>query len=1070
MVITHKVSAKRRNGAVLTGVASLLLTVSAPSVLADEVNKALQNEDVEVIEVSGVRSSLENALNVKRGASSIVDAISATDMDALPALDLGDALQALPGIQLNSNDEGRQSTISLRGLSSGFVKTTAFGQSIATPSAASNVSQVGAGNPFAAYEGGVFDGVTVIKSPTADLQEGGVAGVVDKQLQQALSKKDGTAGVTLGMRYEELAETYNPEIKINAVKHLIEDKLAVAFKFAASKQEFRRDTFDVVDYVSVEDWYDAGKDTLHTRATNLAEYKEKYAHLLEEGDEIRVPLRGRNVSQYSDGDRKSFTGNVEYRINDDFKVGAHILYSKRDLDDGTKETTNYEAGINKTKWTSDYYEGEVTLDMDSAPFAYTELTEDGSGGKAFIAPGYDFKNGKYQIENRKTTFEEESRAAILYGDYAIGNWVLDGKVTFSDAENNFENIGLNFVHVGHQSASRAQTGFNGTINQGGGNLSKIVVSGGFETPYVYDGLDWSSAHATASSVNTRDAKNQGRQLNAGVNGRIRDLEKDYDAAEFNVQHYTEFGLGDVLRFDSFKTGVRYSKEDLDSIDQLQRISGVDTAQISSSYLTTKTVASRGDDYFGGKIKNTFDNTQSVIDPATGQLIVNGGWVTFDNAAAIKALQTNIVTERDKLPLPTDSRNRPERLLEYGVHEFIERNRSGFWDGMNSTTDLPSNIGYNFSAEQEIKATYLTTDISGELPFDITYTGNLGVRYIETDNTFHGYKLGRQSTGEPIAQLSKFEDDYNNTLPMANIAFELHEDVIFRAAYYEGIVRPNLLAQRPTANLNETNSTVKLELPSSTVRPYEADNYDLSLEWYNRDGSAISIGYFRKDITNLFEFEEGYCPDDGSDPLVNELIGDIERVAISETEFRCQEPEPYLVYDDEGNLISDDYREVRIKTAVNNSDELKVDGYEIAIQQKLDFLPYPYDGFGGVFNYTKIDQSGSELLLTRVSPKSYNLIGYWENNGFSARFIYNWRDKQTLKGANSFLGTGERTRDERGRLDFSGSYKINKNLKVILQAFNLTDEEVKDYYGSNKKAIHSISNSGRIYKAALSYRF
>ncbi|MDU0352595.1 hypothetical protein RS130_00520 [Paraglaciecola aquimarina] len=83
----------------VSGTASLLLAISSPSVVAQEVNAALEArkaaQNVEVIEVSGVRSSLENALNVKREAVSIVDAISATDIDALPALDLGEALQAL---------------------------------------------------------------------------------------------------------------------------------------------------------------------------------------------------------------------------------------------------------------------------------------------------------------------------------------------------------------------------------------------------------------------------------------------------------------------------------------------------------------------------------------------------------------------------------------------------------------------------------------------------------------------------------------------------------------------------------------------------------------------------------------------------------------------------------------------------------------------------------------------------------------------------------------------------------------------------------------------------------------
>ena len=1024
--------------------ASLLMVVSAPNVIAQEVNAALkakkQAESVEVIEVSGVRASLENALNVKRQSASIVDAISATDIDALPALDLGEALQALPGVQLNSGDEGRQSTISLRGLSSGFVKTTAFGQSFATPSAASNASSVGAGNPFAAFESGVFDGVTVVKSPTADLQEGGIAGVVDQKLQQALSKKDGIATISLGARYEELADAFNPEFKLSGVKHLIEDKLAVAFKYSQSDQEFRRDTFDVIDYISVE------TDANGPRATNIEEYRDAWG--VPEDAQLRVPLRGRNVHQYSNGDRKSFSGNIEYRVHDDFKVGAHVLLSERQLDDGTKETTSYELGLNRTNSRNDFYLSDVTLDINTAPFAYTALNEDGTGGDAYIVSNLDFLNGRYQIENRKTTFNEKSNGVILYADYMLDNWLLDSKVTYSKAENNFENVGLNFVHEGNRATSQTPTGFNGTINTGQGDLGRIEVSGGLEVPYVYDNLEWNTPLVSASTVLSRDEVNQGRGLRAGVNGRVRDLTKDYSSGEFNALRFTDFGFGDLLRFDTIKFGGRFSKETLDSIDQRQGIGGIDTSNIGSSYLSSDAVLSANQSsFFNGKIPGTFDHTN--------------GWVTFINEDAIDALQTNIVTDRNDLALPNTIP---------AVYPFLERSRSGFWDTMNAGTDLPNNLAFNFEAQQDISAMYLTTDFSGELGEDITYRGNIGVRHIKTDNTFYGTRIGVDENNNPIGVAETFEDTYTNTLPMMNIAFDLHEDVVLRAAYYEGIVRPNLLAQRPSAGVRESSSLVTVDLPASTVRPYESDNYDISLEWYNREGSAISIGYFQKNITNLFENAEGYCPENSSDPIVNQLAGEVERVFISDTEFTCQQVELFQQIDENdqpGELIN---REVRINSVINNNEELKVEGFELAVQQKLDFLPYPWNGFGGVFNYTKLKQTGDETLLTRVSPESYNLITYWENDGFSVRFAYNWRDDQTLQGANSFLGTGIRTRKAQGRLDFSGSYAVTKNLKVFLQAFNLTDETGKDFYGNDERAIHSLTYAGRIYKATVSYKF
>jgi TonB-dependent receptor len=1052
MLLNHK---KRRinHYGIPAATAALLLTISSPTLLAQEVNTAVENTDdsiTEIIEVTGVRSSLENALNVKRNAASIVDAISATDINALPALDLGEALQAIPGVQLNTDQEGRQSSISLRGLGSGFVKTTAFGQSFATPSAASNLNAVGSPNPFAAFEPSVFDGVTVVKSPTADLQVGGVAGIVDKQLQQALSKRDGTFNVSLGGRYEQLTGEIDPNIRLAGVKHVIKDKLAVAFKLGASGQTFRRDTFDIIDYTS------ADTDGADVRTTNIAEYRERWG--IPDDAQVRVPIRGRNVSEFSDGDRVSVTGNIEYRVTDDFKLGAHILFSERNLDDGTKETTSFGPGFNRNRRDRDSFDARVTLDMDTAPFAYDRIAGEADAGQIYAASNLTFTDGILQNENRKTTFQENAQGIILYGDYIKDNWTLDGVITHSEAENNFENVGIGFVHNqdwrdsfnftdenGRRNGiDSVPTGFDGRIDTGRGSLDEIVVQGALAQPYVYDNLAWSVPSLVSSAISSVDDANQGRRVQLTLNGRVRDLTRDLSSAEFNAQRYTDFGLGDVLRFDSVKFGFRMSSESLDSVDRRQGPAGVNVRNISGNFLTTDVLSAVQNDYFNGNIPGTFDNTS--------------GWRTLNNEATIAALQDGIVENSADLVIGTGN--------IAAVPDLLQRNRTGFWDTLNRNSGLTTNLAFNFKAKQEVQAFYVSTNFSGELGA-VPYTGNLGVRHVQTDNTFNGFETVVDDRGRNgVAVLKEFKDDYNHTLPMMNISFELHEDVLLRAAYYEGIVRPNLLAQRPTAAIRGGSTSVNLSLPTATVRPYEATNYDISLEWYNREGSAISLGFFQKDISNLFSSESGFCPEGGSNAIVDALIGPVEQIRDEQGQLTgCQQLTATI--DDDGNEI---FRDANITAPINIDDEIKVEGFELAIQQKLDFLPYPWNGFGGVFNYTKLKQSGSETQLSRVSPESYNIIGYWENDGISLRLAYNWRDDQTLVGANSFLGTNARTRLSQGRLDFVGSYAINKKTRVFLRGFNLTDEIGQEYLGFDERAVSRITYTGRIYQVAVNYSF
>ncbi len=1049
----------------MSGTAALLLSISSPTLIAQEVNKAVSersNEPTEIIEVSGVRASLENALNVKRGSASIVDAISATDIDALPALDLGEALQAIPGVQLNSDEEGRQSSISLRGLGGGFVKTTAFGQSFATPSAASNVNAVGSPNPFSAFEASIFDGVTVIKSPTADLQAGGVAGIVDKKLQQALSKKDGTATASLGGRYEELTGKWDPNIRLSGVKHLLKDKLGVGIKLAASGQTFRRDTFDIIDYVDVNpasNIPNAGR--VDGRVSNLAEYLD--AHGLPADASLTVPIRGRNVSEFSDGDRISFAGNIEYRITDDLKVGTHLLYSKRDLDDGTKETTSFGPGFNRNRGDRDFFSTSVELDLDTAPFIY----RDRNGAPVYAASRYDFVNGNRQNENRKTTFQEESKGVMVYADYAAGDWVLDGVVTHSEASNDFQNIGINFNHVEdwrrqtnfrdanglRRNVPAVGTGFDGTIDTGRGNINDIVVQGQFAQDYVYDDLVWNVPNLSSGSVTSISDANQGRRLNLTINGRVRDISREFSSAEFNAQRYTDFGLGDFIRFDSVKSGFRVTTQDLESVDQRQGAGGINTGNISGDFLTPNVLSSVQNDFFGGNLPGTFDNTN--------------GWLTLDNDRVIAALQDGIPETNAGVPLARDDEF-ARRL------DVVTTNRSGFFDTADRNTDLPTNIGSNFSSEQDTFALYLTTDFSGEFA-DISYTGNLGVRYIRTENTFNGFET--QTTEVPsgpndrlenrlgVAVPTSFKDDYEHVLPMANVAFELSEDVVLRGAYYESMVRPNLLSQLPTATIRGGSQSATVDLPGSTLRPYEAKNYDVSIEWYNREGSAITIGYFKKDLTNLFGLLRNVCPSPGEIPTVDRLVGPLVAGGVDDgTLTSCTQVNPTV--DDEG---IETFREVTVNLPTNVQGDLSVEGFELAIQQNLDFLPYPWNGLGGVFNYTKLRQSGDDAVtISRVSPESFNLIGYWENDGVSLRLAYNWRDQVNIIGANAFLGN--RTRDSFGRLDFVGSYKLNKKTKVFLRGFNLTDEIGTEFQGTNPEAVSRLTYTGRVYQVAVNYRF
>ncbi|WAJ71928.1 TonB-dependent receptor [Catenovulum adriaticum] len=1003
------------------------------------VNAAMAAEDeTETIEVTGVRSALENALNTKREAPSIVDAISSTDIDALPALDLGEALQAIPGIQLERSGEGRQSEISLRGLSGGFVKTTAFGQGIATPSR--SFAAEGNTNPFSAFESGVFDGVTVVKTPTADMQAGGIAGIVDKQLQRALSKQDGKFTLSVGGSYEELTQNWDPTIKLSGVKHLIEDKLAVAFKIAGSGQTFRRDTANFTNYETLGVEHGRGPSR-GVNSETMDEYREKW-DIPAEAD-VRGVALARNVIEYSEGDRVSFTGNIEYKPTDKLKLGAHLLYTKRDLDKGTKQDASFQSGLNVTNANNTDMFHRIEPDMNTAPFVY-DYTDDGR--PVYGVTKTHITDAMLTFTNRETTFLETSKGLFLYADYYGDNWKLDGVVTHSEAENQFMNLGLEFRMSGHHSPMKRDatgenksfvpTGIDVTIDAANGDINKASVNAtGFEN--IDFDLPWGvTDNPIHTSYQLQDEANQGRNLGVYLSGRVDNPIRKQSSAEFNAARYTDFGLGDTIVFSQIKLGARVSREELANNDKQIGIVGANLSNIDNTDVYGKPLVSDGGtEFFNGEYSGAFG--------------ADSGWLTVDSQQFKADLLDGIVRYE-------------------GVDEVVP---SGFNEVFSG--GLPQRWSTNFDAAQDITALYAMTDFNGD--FGITYSGNFGVRYVKTELAIDGVK--RDQTNGDVIVPNNVTTEYDHFLPSMNLSFDLHDDVVLRAAYYEGFVRPNLRILNPSVTFrsNESESeegndsaTARITLPGSGVNPYDAKNYDLSLEWYNRDGSAVSAGVFQKEITGFFATRNNICPQNNQ-VIIAELGSD---VSLNE-DGACIQTDPFI--NESGESI---VRTVDITETFNGPGSITLNGVELAVQQKLDFLPYPWNGFGGVFNYTYIDQKTSDDLdsdndnakLYKVSPESFNLIGYYENDGFSLRLSYNWKDDSLLKATNTYLGLLPRTQQASGRLDFSSSYQLTKDLKVFLRGYNLTDEKRVETWGFSEKAVNRVDYTGRIFQVSLNYNF
>lgn len=226
--MTGSLSFYWKNGASMAvTVASLLAlsgTVRADDAPAKEPSGSdASNDQLETITVTGIRKSLEDALSDKRNAVQVIDAISAEDIGKFPDKDMGEALQRVTGVQINRSSGGEGSTVTIRGADPSMTRVEINGTAALslTPQATDRAVD------FRDLPVEFVKTIEVIKSPTADMVEGGVGGTVRITTRRPFDTNgDFIAGSAQGI-YSNLPQTYDPKLALIGSKLFFDDKLGV---------------------------------------------------------------------------------------------------------------------------------------------------------------------------------------------------------------------------------------------------------------------------------------------------------------------------------------------------------------------------------------------------------------------------------------------------------------------------------------------------------------------------------------------------------------------------------------------------------------------------------------------------------------------------------------------------------------------------------------------------------------------------------------------------------------------------------------------------------------------------
>ena len=179
------------------------------------------------------------SLDVKRNADSIADAIVAADIGKLPAFNVAEALQRVPGVTI-VREAGEGQFISVRGLGPNFQAVTFDGMPLAYNENIRNSGQSGRQFRLQVLPATLIDSIVVIKSPTADLVESGIGSTVDIRLINPLDR-DSFVAVNAYGGYEERTDTLNPNGTLSAGWHNADKSFGLLAGVSYSKREVQFD-------------------------------------------------------------------------------------------------------------------------------------------------------------------------------------------------------------------------------------------------------------------------------------------------------------------------------------------------------------------------------------------------------------------------------------------------------------------------------------------------------------------------------------------------------------------------------------------------------------------------------------------------------------------------------------------------------------------------------------------------------------------------------------------------------------------------------------------------------------
>ena len=389
--------------------------------------QAPADDDVEVIQVRGLLGSMARSLEDKKIADNISDSISAEDLGKFPDQNVAESLQRITGVSIDrSGGEGQFVTV--RGFGPEFNTVLVNGRQIATENQGREFS-------FDTLPAELISGAAVYKSPTADMQEGGIGATVNVTTARPFDLDGFKIAASAKGVYDDLSEETSPQISGLISNTFNDDKMGILF--AVSHQERSAQT----NMLETRYWRPGVSLTNRSQAGD-PEYAETAQF-----NNVYVPQNFDQIVDLSDRTRTSANAVFQFAPSDNLTMTFDGLISKFEVDSDAHSLGH---------WFSDSNLDNLAFNQNGSLTALDSTLVDGVGGAT------DFIRRRF------------SRDVDLSAFGANFEWVISDQLTAnidlstSKAEDNSGGK-VNFNVVGYNNAY--------SVNYGG-DAATIDILGG----------------------------------------------------------------------------------------------------------------------------------------------------------------------------------------------------------------------------------------------------------------------------------------------------------------------------------------------------------------------------------------------------------------------------------------------------------------------------------------------------------------------------------------------------------------------------------------------------------------